>query len=69
MLLTQAPQIYLLSLMILNVQDLCEKGTIDVVRLAGKEQPADLLTKRSHTVKVFTYLREKLGVVICSHSQ
>ncbi len=51
------------------VQDLCEKGTIDVVRLAGKEQPADLLTKGSHTVKAFTYLREKLGVVICSHSQ
>ncbi len=50
------------------VQDLCEKGVIDVVRLAGKDQPADLLTKGSHKIKEFTYLRERLGVVICSHS-
>ncbi len=49
------------------VQHLCERGAIDVVRLAGKDQPADLLTKGSHTVKEFTHLRERLGVVICSH--
>ncbi len=49
------------------VQDLCERGAIDVVRLAGKEQPADLLTKGSHTVAEFTYLRKRLGVVIRSH--
>ncbi len=49
------------------VQDLCDKGKIDIVRMAGKEQPADLLTKGSHTVKAFTYLREKLGVITCSH--
>ncbi|MCP3665672.1 MAG: hypothetical protein GY696_24775, partial [Gammaproteobacteria bacterium] len=42
------------------VQDLCEKGRIDVVRLAGRDQPADLLTKGSHTVKQFTYLRGQL---------
>ncbi len=48
------------------VQDLCNKGKIDIVRMAGKEQPADILTKGSHTVKKFTYLREKLGVVTCS---
>ncbi len=40
---------------------------VDVVRLAGEEQPADLLTKGSHTVETFTYLRKRLGVVICSH--
>ncbi len=49
------------------VQSLCEQGTIEIVRLAGKEQPADLLTKGSHTVKEHTYLRDKLGVVTCSH--
>ncbi len=49
------------------VQDLCREGLIDVVRLAGEEQPADLLTKGSHTVTTFTYLLERLGVVICSH--
>ncbi len=27
------------------VQDLCREGLIDIVRRAGKEQPADLLTK------------------------
>ncbi len=50
------------------VQGLCEQGIIDVIRLAGKDQPADLLSKGSHTVKEHTHLREKLGVVICSHS-
>ncbi len=39
------------------VQDLCEEGLIDVVRLAGKEQPADLMTKGSHTAATFSYLR------------
>ncbi len=51
------------------VQDLCKGGLIDVVRVSGKEQPADILTKGSHTVKEFAYLRGKLGVIISSHLQ
>ncbi len=46
------------------VQDLCRDGQVEVVRLPGEDQPADLLTKGSHTAKAFTYLREGLGVVM-----
>ncbi len=46
------------------VQDLCRDGKVEVVRLPGEDQPADLLTKGSHTSKVHAYLREKLGVMI-----
>ncbi len=46
------------------VQDLCRDGEIPVLRLPGVDQPADLLTKGSHTAKNHSYLRGKLGVVI-----
>ncbi len=46
------------------VQDLCRDGEIQVLRLPGVDQPADLLTKGSHTAKNHSYLRGKLGVVI-----
>ncbi len=38
------------------IQDLCEEGESKVLRIAGKEQPADILTKGLHTIKEFTYL-------------
>ncbi len=46
------------------VQDLCQGGQVEVVRLPGVDQPADLLTKGSHTAKTHAYLREGLGVVM-----
>ncbi len=46
------------------VQDLCKEGKLEVVRLPGENQPADLLTKGSHTAKAFDRLREGLGVLI-----
>ncbi len=46
------------------VQDLCQDGQVEVVRLPGVDQPADLLTKGSHTEKTHAYLREGLGVVV-----
>ncbi len=45
------------------VQDLCRDGKVEVARLSGEEQPADLLTKGSHTTKAHSYLRERLGVM------
>ncbi len=38
------------------IQDLCEEGESKVLRIVGKEQPADILTKGLHTIKEFTYL-------------
>ncbi|MCP4125689.1 MAG: hypothetical protein GY753_01340 [Gammaproteobacteria bacterium] len=46
------------------VQDMCRKGEIQVLRLPGVDQPADLLTKGSHTAESHSFLRGKLGVVI-----
>ncbi len=45
------------------VQDLCRDGKVEVVRIPGENQPADLLTKGSHTAKAHAYLRECLGVL------
>ncbi len=45
------------------VQDLCRDGEIVVKRVSTNDQPADLLTKGSHTVATFSYLRDKLGMV------
>ncbi len=44
------------------VQELCEKGSVKVVRVETKDQPADLLTKGRHTAKEQTHLMDKLGV-------
>ncbi len=46
------------------VLDLCRDGKVEVVRLPGEEQPADSLTKGSHTAKAYTYLREGPGVMM-----
>ncbi len=46
-----------------KVQELCEKGEITIMRVATVDQPADLLTKGSHSCKQHLYLLEKLGVV------
>ncbi len=45
------------------VQHLCEEGEIMIERVSTTEQPADLLTKGSHTVTVFKSLRNKLNVI------
>ncbi len=45
------------------VQDLCRDGKVEIVRLSGEHQPADLLTKGSHDAKSHAYLRECLGVM------
>ncbi len=45
------------------VQELCRDCKVKVVRVASEQQPADLLTKGSHTGKMHSYLRAKLGVV------
>ncbi len=45
------------------VQELCGKNVVKVVRVPSGEQPADLLTNRSHTGKVHSHLLAKLGVV------
>ncbi len=44
------------------IQELCEEGSVKVVRIKTKDQPADLLTKGRHTAKEHTYLMERLGV-------
>ncbi len=49
------------------VQELCQQGEIKIERIPTSEQPADLLTKGSHTVAVFNYLRNKLHMVINSN--
>ncbi len=46
------------------VQDLCRNENIKVIRLPGEDQPADLLTKGSHTAKAHDYLRKGLGVMV-----
>ncbi len=45
------------------VQELCKLGKVKVARVATKDQPADLLTKGSHTGKTHEHLLKKLGVV------
>ncbi len=45
------------------VQELCRNHEVKVARIASGEQPADLLTKGSHTGKMYSYLRDKLGIV------
>ncbi len=45
-------------------QDLCRNEKIKVMRLPGEDQPADLLTKGSHTAKAHDYLRKGLGVMM-----
>ncbi len=48
------------------VQELCSEGKIKVLRVPTEDQPADLLTKGSHTGKVHSHLLEKLGVMNCA---
>ncbi len=50
------------------VQELCSKGKIKVLRVPTGDQPADLLTKGSHTGKVHSHLLKKLGVVNHTHN-
>ncbi len=45
------------------VQELCSQGKVTVERIPTKDQPADLLTKGSHTGKQFSHLLDRLGVV------
>ncbi len=45
------------------IQELCRDKKVEVVRIASGEQPADLLTKGSHTCKAHLYLMAKLGVM------
>ncbi len=45
------------------VQELCTAKKITVMRISSGEQPADLLTKGSHTGKAHTHLLERLGVM------
>ncbi len=49
------------------VQDLCRDGETTGERVPMNDQPADLLTKGSHTVATFAYLRDKLGMVTDSY--
>ncbi len=49
------------------VQELCQEGEIKIERIPTSEQPADLLTKGSHTIAIFNYLRDKLRMVINSN--
>ncbi|MCP4317551.1 MAG: Ty1/Copia family ribonuclease HI [Hyphomicrobiales bacterium] len=44
------------------VQQLCKERKITIERVAGDQQAADILTKGSHTAKLYTHLRELLGV-------
>ncbi len=44
------------------IQELCERGSVKVVRVETKNQPAELLTKGRHTAKEHTRLMDKLGV-------
>ncbi len=50
-----------LSMKLHYLQELCEKGEIKILRIGGKEQPTDILTKGLHTIEEFTYLRETWG--------
>ncbi len=45
------------------VQYLCREGEIIIERVSTVEQPADLLTKGSHTVAAFKKLRNKLNII------
>ncbi len=45
------------------VQELCRGGKVKVDRLDTADQPADLLTKGSHSVKLLQYLLPRLGVM------
>ncbi len=45
------------------VQELCRLNRVKVVRIPTGEQPADLLTKGSHTGKMHSQLMVKLGVM------
>ncbi len=44
------------------VQELCKEGKIRIDRLETENQPADLLTKGSHSVKGLQHLLPRLGV-------
>ncbi len=45
------------------VQDLCKKGEITAHRLPSGDQPADVLTKGTHTAKIHRHLVKRLGLV------
>ncbi len=46
-----------------HIQELRRKERVKVLRMPTKDQPADLLTKGSHSGKQHSHLLEKLGVV------
>ncbi len=45
------------------VQELCKEGKVSIDRLETENQPADLLTKGSHSVKELQHLLPRLGVI------
>ncbi len=45
------------------VQELCKEGKIKIDRLETANQPADLLTKGSHSIKALQHLLPRLGVM------
>ncbi len=49
------------------VQQLCKEIQVEVKRVDGDEQTADILTKGSHRAQTFSYLRGKLGMVTHSY--
>ncbi len=49
------------------IQQLCKEKQVEVKRVAGDEQTADILTKGSHTAATFAYLTNKLGMVTHSY--
>ncbi len=46
-----------------KVQELCAIGSVKVLRVPTEDQPADLLTKGSHSSKQHSHLLEKLGIM------
>ncbi len=45
------------------VQDLAMRGEINMPRLPSKDQPADILTKGTHTTQEHKHLVHKLGLI------
>ncbi len=45
------------------VQDLCRRGELTVRRVPSKDQPADILTKGSHTAREHDHLVGRLGLI------
>ncbi len=45
------------------IQDICREGKVSIKRLPGKNQPADLLTKGTQSIKTHRHLWNGVGLV------